>query len=78
MPDTTLSRRTYLILKACETQPIPNDDRRYDDRRHGAGYLAGTSITLAMEAVATIALSHPGWDMSEEKSWHEWEKMERQ
>jgi hypothetical protein len=46
-----LSRRTYLIMKACKTVPP----------------------IVAMEVVATSALSHPEWDMEESKPWAEWE-----
>lgn len=33
----------------------------------------GNPLWLAMEAVATTALAHPEWDMSEQLSWTEWE-----
>lgn len=28
---------------------------------------------MAMEAAASVALSHPEWDLTEEKTWAEWE-----
>lgn len=30
-------------------------------------------IWLASEAVASTALEHPEWDMTEKKTWDEWE-----
>ncbi len=34
----------------------------------------GAGVLLAREAVATTALEHPEWDMSEERTWKEWER----
>lgn len=31
---------------------------------------------LASEAVASVAIEHPEWDMDEEKTWEEWEEVE--
>jgi hypothetical protein len=35
----------------------------------------GCPVQLVREAVATTALSHPEWDMEEQRSWQEWERM---
>ena len=35
---------------------------------------AGASILVAIEAVASVAIEHPEWDMEERKSWQEWER----
>jgi NO-binding membrane sensor protein with MHYT domain len=35
--------------------------------------LGGAPIWAATEAVATVAIEHPEWDMEEEKTWEEWE-----
>jgi hypothetical protein len=32
---------------------------------------------MAVEAVATTAIEHPEWDMTETKTWFEWEQTER-
>lgn len=34
--------------------------------------LDGSSIFLAVEAVASTALAHPEWDMDERRTWEEW------
>lgn len=36
--------------------------------------LAGAGTFLAIEAVASTALEHPEWDMTEERTWGEWER----
>jgi hypothetical protein len=33
----------------------------------------GSSIWVAIEAVSSVAIEHPEWDMEEEKNWKEWE-----
>ena len=33
---------------------------------------AGAGPTMAMEAVASVAIEHPEWDLEEERTWHEW------
>lgn len=38
--------------------------------------IAGTPTLMLKEAVSTTALAHPEWDMSEEKTWEEWERGE--
>lgn len=35
------------------------------------------NIFLAMEAVASTAIEHPEWDMTEVKSYDEWQKLHR-
>lgn len=35
---------------------------------------AGAGPMLALEAVSSIAIEHPEWDMYEGKTWEEWEK----
>ncbi len=35
---------------------------------------AGAHPLLVREAVASVALEHPEWDMTEERTWAEWEK----
>lgn len=37
----------------------------------GAGTWA--DVFMAMEAVSSLAVAHPEWDMAEEKTWEEWE-----
>jgi hypothetical protein len=37
-------------------------------------FLQGTSVLVAHEAVATVALSHPEWNMSELRTFAEWEQ----
>lgn len=32
------------------------------------------SWAMAMEAVTSTAIEHPEWDLSELKTWDEWEK----
>ena len=44
--------------------------RQYLVRRAMA---AGAYMWTAMEAVASVAIEHPEWDMDEEKTWKEWE-----
>lgn len=34
---------------------------------------AGAGLFLASEAVATTAIEHPEWDLTERKTWEEWE-----
>lgn len=36
--------------------------------------LAGAGLFVATEAVASTAIEHPEWDMSETKTWKEWEE----
>lgn len=36
--------------------------------------LEGAAWPLAVEAVATVALEHPEWDMNEKRSWDEWDR----
>jgi hypothetical protein len=38
-------------------------------------FLAGSSFFTAVEAVSSVALSHPELDMDEQHTWPEWEKM---
>lgn len=33
----------------------------------------GCTVFEAMEAVSSVAIENPGWDMEELKSWTEWE-----
>jgi hypothetical protein len=33
----------------------------------------GSTIWVAIEAVSSVAIAHPEWDMEEEKTWKEWE-----
>lgn len=35
--------------------------------------LGGAAPLEAIEAVSSVALSHPDWDLDEEKTWAEWE-----
>lgn len=35
--------------------------------------LAGASAFEAIEAVSSVAIEHPEWDMKESKTWNEWE-----
>ena len=58
-----------------ELNEKPADDqiltkRQYLVRRAMA---AGAYMWTAMEAVASVAIEHPEWDMDEEKTWKEWE-----
>lgn len=32
----------------------------------------GANVFSAVEAVASVALEHPEWDMDDEKTWAEW------
>jgi hypothetical protein len=34
---------------------------------------AGATPFLAVEAVASVAIEHPEWDMNELRTWDEWE-----
>lgn len=34
----------------------------------------GAGIFLANEAVSSTAMEHPEWDMTETKTWNEWER----
>ena len=36
----------------------------------------GVDLFTAIEAVSSTAIEHPEWDMSEERSWSEWERLE--
>jgi hypothetical protein len=53
-----LTRRRYLLMKACMSVP-PRE--------------ATAFAFIAAEAVATTAMEHPEWDMDEERTWAEWE-----
>lgn len=35
--------------------------------------MEGTHALAAMEAVSSVAIEHPEWDMDEEMTWAEWE-----
>jgi hypothetical protein len=37
---------------------------------------AGCGYPLASEAVASVAIEHPEWDMEQKKTWSEWEETE--
>jgi hypothetical protein len=51
-----------------------------DHRLTRRGYLImkamqdGTDMLLASEAVASVAIEHPEWDMEEKRTWTEWEE----
>jgi hypothetical protein len=34
---------------------------------------AGADMFMAREAVASVAIEHPEWDMDEERTWSEWQ-----
>lgn len=34
---------------------------------------AGASVFVAIEAVSSVAIEHPEWNMTEEKTFAEWE-----
>lgn len=34
--------------------------------------LHGAPIMMASEAVSSVAIEHPEWDMDEQKTWKEW------
>jgi hypothetical protein len=55
--DDKMSRRTYMTLKATLETPT------------------GTWVDffIVKEAVASVAIEHPEWDMDEERTWDEWE-----
>jgi len=36
--------------------------------------LMGADIWTAIEAVASVGLSHPEWDMDEMREWADWEQ----
>lgn len=36
----------------------------------------GAGLFTAQEAVASVAMEHPEWDMNEIKTWDEWERGE--
>jgi hypothetical protein len=36
--------------------------------------LGGAPVFLAIEAVASVAIEHPDWNMDEEKTWADWER----
>lgn len=55
---------------------IPRVDAAVMTRRHFLMYKAleaGSGPLLAAEAVSSVAIEHPEWDMDEEKTWAEWE-----
>jgi hypothetical protein len=35
--------------------------------------LSGAPPFMATEAVSSVAMEHPDWDMDELKTWNEWE-----
>ena len=35
--------------------------------------MAGASIFAAREAVSSVAIEHPEWDMDEEMTWAQWD-----
>jgi hypothetical protein len=43
----------------------------------GRAVLLGANIFVAMEAVASLAIEHPEWDMEERRTWDEWESQAR-
>lgn len=56
---TKVTRRVYLIAKALTV----------DMNKPTINY------TQAMAAVDSVAIEHPEWDMDEEKTWKEWDKV---
>lgn len=38
--------------------------------------MEGASVFVAYEAVHSVALEHPEWDLNEERTWEEWEQGE--
>jgi hypothetical protein len=54
-----ISRRSYLILKS----------------RQPSQQAFPVPLCVAMEAVATMALEHPEWDMDEIKTWDQRERL---
>lgn len=36
--------------------------------------LDGSDIWTAIEAVSSVAIEHPEWDLEEERTWGEWEQ----
>jgi len=37
---------------------------------------AGCSYPIASEAVASLAIEHPEWDLDEKRTWTEWNQVE--
>lgn len=37
----------------------------------------GTDIFTALEAVSSVAIEHPEWDLEKRKTWEEWESYEK-
>jgi hypothetical protein len=56
-----ITRRRYLIIKVLETMEI---DVPWP-----------IVVGVVVEAVASIAIDHPEWDLDEMKTWKEWEAM---
>jgi len=56
-----ISRRSYLTLKS----------------RQPSQHTFPVPLRVAVEAVATMAIEHPEWDMDEIKTWDQWEKQRR-
>lgn len=59
-PPLLLTRRAYLLIRALEAGAAGGNDY--------------VTLTLAREAVASTALAHPDWDMSEVRTLAEWER----
>jgi hypothetical protein len=58
----SLTRRQYLVMKAVEHPALPR------------GVVVGhAGLLMAMEAVSSVAIEHPEWDMDELHTWPEWE-----
>jgi hypothetical protein len=53
-----ISRQSYLTLKS----------------RQPSQHAFPVPLCVATEAVATMAIEHPEWDMDEIKTWDQWEK----
>ena len=52
------------------------DDELYTRRKYllMKAVQAGSAWPVAIEAVSSLALSHPEWDMEEAKTYADWEK----
>lgn len=37
----------------------------------------GASLFGAIEAVASVSIEHPEWELDERRTWPEWEKQEK-
>ena len=57
-----------------EPEPVVVMTRRHYLTLKAMEFDETIGITMAIEAVASVAIEHPEWDLNEVKSWDEWEE----